>query len=73
MPPEMIKAREQFRIKNALLGLGLFGFAGFICASRSSRSLLLTLYSDSYSLMAVKQDDFSDIDKERPAAIEQSK
>ncbi|KAH7912964.1 hypothetical protein BJ138DRAFT_1082628 [Hygrophoropsis aurantiaca] len=52
MSPGLQRAREPFRFRNALTGLGLAGFGVGVWA---------------YSIRAVKQDDFSDIDDEARA------
>ncbi|KAG9317706.1 yeats family-domain-containing protein [Chiua virens] len=49
MSPGLLRAREPFRFQNALTGLVLAGFATAVWA---------------YSIRAVKQDDFSDVDEE---------
>ncbi|KAN0097211.1 hypothetical protein V8E55_001657 [Tylopilus felleus] len=49
MSPGLLRARAPFRIQNALTGLVLAGFATAVWA---------------YSIRAVKQDDFSDVDDE---------
>ncbi|THH23185.1 hypothetical protein EUX98_g7996 [Antrodiella citrinella] len=52
MSPGLQRARAPFRMRNALTGLILAGFATGVWA---------------YSISAVKQDDFSDIDEEAKA------
>lgn len=49
MSPGLLRARAPFRLQNALTGLVLAGFATAVWA---------------YSIRAVKQDDFSDVDDE---------
>lgn len=49
MSPGLLRARAPFRLQNALTGLVLAGFATAVWA---------------YSIRAVKQDDFSDVDEE---------
>lgn len=49
MSPGLLRARAPFRIQNAITGLVLAGFATAVWA---------------YSIRAVKQDDFSDVDDE---------
>jgi len=49
MSPSLQRAREPFRVKNALLGLTLGAFAVGVWA---------------YSISAVKQDVFDDVDEE---------
>lgn len=49
MSPGLLRARAPFRIQNALTGVVLAGFATAVWA---------------YSIRAVKQDDFSDVDEE---------
>ena len=52
MSPGLQRARAPFRVRNAITGLVLTGFAAGVWA---------------YSISAVKQDDFSDIDEEAKA------
>jgi cytochrome c oxidase assembly factor 3 len=52
MSPGLKRAREQYRVKNALLGVAIFGVAGGIWA---------------WSISAVKQDTFEDLDEEARA------
>ncbi|KAH7931160.1 hypothetical protein BV22DRAFT_1052910 [Leucogyrophana mollusca] len=52
MSPGLKRAREPFRLRNALTGLVLAGFGVGVWA---------------YSISAVKQDDFSDVDEEARA------
>lgn len=49
MSPGLLRAREPFRVKNAITGLILAGFGVGVWA---------------YSIRAVKQEDFSDVDEE---------
>lgn len=49
MSPGLLRARAPFRMQNAITGLVLAGFATAVWA---------------YSIRAVKQDDFSDVDEE---------
>lgn len=49
MSPGLLRARQPFRIKNAVTGLVLASFGVGIWA---------------YSIRAVKQEDFSDVDEE---------
>lgn len=49
MSPGLLRARAPFRLQNAITGLVLAGFATAVWA---------------YSIRAVKQDDFSDVDDE---------
>lgn len=49
MSPGLLRARAPFRVQNAITGLVLAGFATAVWA---------------YSIRAVKQDDFSDVDDE---------
>ncbi|PKY13381.1 hypothetical protein RhiirB3_296620, partial [Rhizophagus irregularis] len=55
--PAMQRARKPFAVKNALTGLLLFGFCGAVF---------------SYSIMAVKQDDFDDVPMPSPPSITNS-
>ena len=48
MSPGLKRAREPFRIRNAVVGVGLFAFAVGVWA---------------YSISAVKQDVFDDVDE----------
>ncbi|CAL1700254.1 unnamed protein product [Somion occarium] len=57
MSPGLKRAREPFRIRNALTGVVLASFAVGVWA---------------YSLSAVKQDDFSDVDEEAKALASSS-
>lgn len=52
MSPGLKRAREPFRIRNAVVGVGLFAFAVGVWA---------------YSISAVKQDVFDDVDEEARA------
>ena len=54
MSPGLKRAREPFRLRNALTGLALAGFAVGVWA---------------YSIGAVKQDDFGDVDEEARALM----
>ncbi|GBC45916.2 uncharacterized protein OCT59_005450 [Rhizophagus irregularis] len=55
--PAMQRARKPFAVKNALTGLLLFGFCGAVF---------------SYSIMAVKQDDFDDVPMPSPPSTTNS-
>ncbi|PKC76013.1 hypothetical protein RhiirA1_406801 [Rhizophagus irregularis] len=55
--PAMQRARKPFAVKNAITGLLLFGFCGAVF---------------SYSIMAVKQDDFDDVPMPSPPSITNS-
>ncbi|TBU33077.1 hypothetical protein BD311DRAFT_713051 [Dichomitus squalens] len=54
MSPGLKRAREPFRLRNAITGLALAGFAVGVWA---------------YSISAVKQDDFGDVDEEARALM----
>ncbi|KAI0053692.1 hypothetical protein FA95DRAFT_1579337 [Auriscalpium vulgare] len=54
MSPGLLRAREPYRVKNAITGLIIFGFAVGTWA---------------YSLRAVKQDTFDDVDEEARALV----
>ncbi|KAL4076267.1 hypothetical protein V8B97DRAFT_36810 [Scleroderma yunnanense] len=54
MSPGLLRAREPFRVKNAITGLILAGFGVGVWA---------------YSIRAVKQEDFSDVDEEAKEMI----
>ncbi|CAB4406502.1 unnamed protein product [Rhizophagus irregularis] len=55
--PAMQRARKPFAVKNAITGLLLFGFCGAVF---------------SYSIMAVKQDDFDDVPMPSPPSTTNS-
>ncbi|EAU84457.1 hypothetical protein CC1G_01453 [Coprinopsis cinerea okayama7 len=57
MSPGLKRAREPYRIRNAIVGLGLGAFAAGVWA---------------YSISAVKQDVFDDVDEEAQALQSQS-
>ncbi|CAB5312365.1 unnamed protein product [Rhizophagus irregularis] len=60
--PAMQRARKPFAVKNALTGLLLFGFC----------EILIIIIKVSYSIMAVKQDDFDDVPMPSPPSTTNS-
>lgn len=58
MSPGLLRAREQYRVKNALTGTFITAF-------------IVGVYW--YSIMAVKQDDFTDVDEEARAMFADSR
>ncbi|RGB39654.1 hypothetical protein C1646_754152 [Rhizophagus diaphanus] len=61
--PAMQRARRPFAVKNAITGLLLFGFCG---------AILIIIIKVSYSIMAVKQDDFDDVPMPSPPSTANS-
>jgi len=63
----LIRARQPYLIKNIFTGLGLCVFVIGVCGPRPLLQLLIghlltrILYTDSWTINAVAQDDFSDV------------
>ena len=68
----LIRARRPYLVRNALTGIGMFGFCIGICEfviCRFFGCIIDAPFLDSYTILAVSQDDFDDV--QVPAAPEQ--